>query len=129
MDIGDKILKALSGYLPVEHLRLQEEDGISGFDSLDKVYHTLNPQENTLIIVTTRRVSVDWAQIDEIYNWDWQLYVLHWDRAKGLLFIHNSSNAGFFKNLAQAVAGEVEQIRGPKIFRHIARDLSASVSA
>jgi superfamily II DNA or RNA helicase len=93
------------------------KDGISGFDSLDKVYHTLNPQENTLIIVTTRRVSVDWAQIDEIYNWDWQLYVLHWDRAKGLLFIHNSSNAGFFKNLAQAVAGEVEQIRGPKIFR------------
>lgn len=93
------------------------EEGLSGFDSLDKVYHTLNPQENTLIIVTTRRVSVDWAQIDEIYNWDWQLYVLHWDRAKGLLFIHNSSNAGFFKNLAQAVAGEVEQIRGPKIFR------------
>jgi hypothetical protein len=31
MDIDDKILKALSRYLPVEHLRLQEEDGISGF--------------------------------------------------------------------------------------------------
>ncbi len=78
--------------------------GIAGYDSLDKVYHTLNPQENTLVIVTTRRVSVDWAQIDEIYNWDWQLYVLHWHQARNLLFIHNSSNAGFFKSLAQAVA-------------------------
>ena len=96
-------------------------EGIPAFDSLDKVYHTLNPQENTLIIVTTRRVSVEWAQIDEIHNWDWQLYVLHWDKAKGLLFIHNSSNAGFFKDLAKAVAGDdVEQIRGPKIFRCLA---------
>jgi hypothetical protein len=95
--------------------------GIPAFDSLDKVYHTLNPQENTLVIVTTRRVSVEWAQIDEIHNWDWQLYVLHWDRARGLLFIHNSSNAGFFKDLAKAVAGDnVDQIRGPKIFRCLA---------
>jgi superfamily II DNA or RNA helicase len=94
------------------------KEGIPGYDSLDKVYHTLNPQENTLVVVTTRRVAVDWAQIDEIHNWDWQLYVLHWDRPKGLLFIHNSSNSGFFKSLAQAVAGDdVEQIRGPKVFR------------
>jgi len=97
------------------------KEGIPAFDSLDKVYHTLNPQENTLVIVTTRRVSVEWAQIDEIHNWDWQLYVLHWDRARGLLFIHNSSNAGFFKDLAKAIAGgDVEQIRGPKIFRCLA---------
>jgi superfamily II DNA or RNA helicase len=95
--------------------------GITGYDSLDRVYHTLNPQENTLVIVTTRRVSVDWAQIDEIHNWDWQLYVLHWHSARGLLFIHNSSNSGFFKSLAKAVAGEdVQQINGPKIFRCMA---------
>lgn len=92
--------------------------GITGYDSLDRVYPTTNPQGNTLVVVTTRRVSVDWAQIDEIHNWDWQLYVLHWDKEKSLLFIHNSSNSGFFKKLAQAVAGDdVEQIRGPLIFR------------
>jgi superfamily II DNA or RNA helicase len=92
-------------------------EGIPGYGSLDKVYHTLNPQENTLVVVTTKRVPVEWAQIDEIHNWDWQLYVLHWDQAKGLLFIHNSSNAGFFKRLAEAVAGDVEQVRGAKVFR------------
>jgi superfamily II DNA or RNA helicase len=91
--------------------------GIVGYKALDKVYHTLNPQENTLVVVTTQRLPVDWAHMDEIYNWDWQLYVLHWDKASRLLFIHNSSNAGFFKRLAQAVAGEVEQIKGPKVFR------------
>lgn len=95
--------------------------GIPAYESLDKVYETLNPQERTLVVVTTKRVSIDWAQIDEIHNWDWQLYVLHWNKKKGLLFIHNSSNAGFFKKLAKAVAGEeVEQIKGPEIFRCLA---------
>lgn len=96
------------------------EAGIPGLQSLDKVYHSINPHENTLIIVTTRRVSVEWAQIDEIHNWDWQLYVLHWDHEKKLLYIHNSSNAGFFKKLAEAVAGEVQQLRGPEVFRCLA---------
>ena len=50
-------------------------EGIPGYDSLDKVYYTLNPHEHTLVIVTMRRVPVQWAHIDEIYNWDWQLYV------------------------------------------------------
>lgn len=95
-------------------------DGIQGFKSLDKVYSTLNPQERTLVIVTTRRVPVDWAQIDEIHNWDWQLYILHWNQDQNLLFIHNSSNAGFFKKLAEAVAGEVQQVRGPDVFRCLA---------
>lgn len=88
--------------------------GIPGYKSLEKVYHTLNPQEHTLVIVTARRVSVEWAQIDELHTWDWQLYVLYWDRARELLFIHNSSNSGFFKELAKAVAGDVEQLYGPK---------------
>ena len=39
------------------------EQGIPGFETLDKVYHTLNPQENTLVIVTTRRVSVEWRKL------------------------------------------------------------------
>ena len=95
--------------------------GIIGFKDLDKVYHAINFQEHTLVVVTTQRVSVSWAQIDEIHNWDWQLYVLHWDKGNKLLFVHNSSNAGFFKELAKAVAGDdVEQIRGPKIFRCLA---------
>jgi superfamily II DNA or RNA helicase len=100
---------------------LNFSDGIPGFHALDKVYHTLNPHRNTLVVVTTKRVSVDWAQIDEIHNWDWQLYVLHWSPEKGLLFIHNSSNAGFFKKLAKAVAGEeVARIEGAEVFRCLA---------
>lgn len=94
--------------------------GIKGFSSLERVYHDVNPKENTLIIMTTQRVPVDWAGIDDIYSWDWQLYILHWDKDNQLLFIHNSSNSGFFKELAKAVAGDATLINGPEIFRCLA---------
>ena len=94
--------------------------GITGFDSFDKVYHTLNAHGNTLVVVTAKRVSVEWAQMDEIHNWDWQLYVVHWDQKQNLLFINNSSNSGFFKRLAEAVAGNVTQITGKEVFRSMA---------
>lgn len=95
--------------------------GIKSSGSLDRVYHDVNPREDTLVVLTTRRVPLDWAKIDDIYSWDWQLYVLFWDRGQKLLFIHNSSNAGFFKDFAQAVCGDdIEAVKGPSIFRCLA---------
>ena len=93
------------------------QEGIPGYKLLDREYHALNPHENTLVVVSAKRMPVEWAQIDEIHTWDWQLYVLHWDKDNQLLFIHNSSNAGFFKRLAEAVAGNVVQVRGREVFR------------
>jgi len=96
-------------------------EGIKSSGSLDRVYHDVNTKEDTLVVLTTRRVPLDWAKIDDIYSWDWQLYILYWDRDQKLLFIHNSSNAGFFKALAQAVCGEdIEAVKGPPIFRCLA---------
>lgn len=92
--------------------------GISGAAALDRVYHGVNEEENTLVIVTAERIPVEWAGADDISTWDWQLYILIWDRANQLLFIHNSSNAGMFKRLATAVAGDgVTQLGGPDVFR------------
>lgn len=92
--------------------------GIKGFDTLDRVYHDFNPKENTLVVLTTKKIMVDWAQIEDVYTWAWELYILFWDEEQGLLFIHGSSNSGFYKDLAVAVAGDdVEQIKGPSVFR------------
>lgn len=95
-------------------------EGLAGVDSLERIYHDVNTKENTLVIVTAKRAPVDWARIDDIYSWDWQLYILFWDQARQLLFIHNSSNSGYFKDLAKAVAGDVTPVRGPEIFRCLA---------
>lgn len=92
--------------------------GIPGADTLDRIYHGVNDEENTLVVVTAQRIPVEWAGVDDISTWDWQLYILIWDPVNHLLFIHNSSNAGMFKRLAVAVAGGgVTQIGGPEVFR------------
>jgi superfamily II DNA or RNA helicase len=93
--------------------------GIESSNTLDKLYSDLNPRENTLVVVTAKRVPLEWARMNVIWSWDWQLYVLYWDRDKQLLFINNSSNGGFFEKLAKAVAGEVKLISGPAVFRSL----------
>lgn len=93
------------------------KDGIPALDSLERIHSDVNHQENTLIIVTARKVAIDWLPAEDIFNWDWELYVLHWDSAQGLLFINSSSNVGYYQRLAEAVAGDVELIKGPPVFR------------
>jgi superfamily II DNA or RNA helicase len=92
--------------------------GIKGLQTFQNVYHDINRHNNTLVIITNKKVFIDWAQMDEIYTWAWDLYVLFWDQQQNLLFIHSSSNAGYYLELAKAVCGEdVEQIRGGHVFR------------
>lgn len=95
--------------------------GIGDFASFERVYHDLNPRENTLVVVIARRIPVDWAKMNEIYFLEWQLYILFWDKENQLLFINNSSNSGFFEKLAQSVAGEVQLISGPNVFRCLSK--------
>jgi superfamily II DNA or RNA helicase len=92
--------------------------GIPGIAGCARVHHSLNRETNTLVVVTARRVPIEWAEVDEIYSWDWELYVLIWDPVQKLLFINNSSNSGDLKDLGQAVAGDdAELIRDKPLFR------------
>jgi superfamily II DNA or RNA helicase len=97
------------------------KQGIPGSSSLERIHWDVNHAKKTLVVVTAKRVRLDWADIEEIYNWDWELYVVIWDDTQKLLFINNSSNEGEFKALAKAVAGEdVELINEQPVFRSFA---------
>jgi len=92
--------------------------GIPGIASFERVHWDVNAHKDTLIIVTAQKVPIDWADIRDIYNWDWELLIVFWDRSQNLLFIHSSTNKGEFKKLAEAVAGDgVELIREQIVFR------------
>ena len=91
--------------------------GIYGSESFDRIEHTINIQERTLVIVTGKKIPVDWAQSKDIFNWDWELYILFWDKNQHLLFIHSSDNNSYYEKLAEAVAGKVELVKGDSVFR------------
>jgi superfamily II DNA or RNA helicase len=91
--------------------------GIPGIASFEKVLDDINHEKDTLIIVTARKVPVVWAQIENMFDWVWELYILFWDRERNLLFINTSGNEGQYKRLAETVAGDIELIEGEDVFR------------
>ncbi len=95
--------------------------GIPALNSCEQVHETINHAKHTLVIVTARRVPLAWTDVESLYSWEWELYVVVWSPEQNLLFINTSTNAGEYKALAQAVAGEtVTLIKGQDVFRTFA---------
>jgi hypothetical protein len=79
---------------------------------------TVQPQHRVMLFVTRERESIPWGDIKDIQNIIWDLYLLHWDADKQLLFINSSNNDSLYSELAKAIAGDdVELIRGEPVFR------------
>lgn len=95
------------------------EKGIPGIKSVDRVYHSHNPVQNTLIVVTAKKVPVDWIKLSNVFNWDWELYILFYDSAQKLLFIHSSGNSGYYQSLAEAVSGNPKLISDANVFKSL----------
>ena len=79
--------------------------GLQGVGTLEQLHHDINVERNTLIIVLARKVPLDWARIEGLYDLHWELYVLYWEQGKDLLYIAGSHSGGYCKSLAEAVAG------------------------
>ncbi len=94
--------------------------GLEKTGSFDQIYHDYNAEKNVLVVVTGRKIPVDWAQLKEIYNMEWVLLILYWDQDQNLLFINGSNNEGYYKELAESVAeNNVEQIKDSDVFRSL----------
>ena len=74
--------------------------------SCEQVHIATNEARHTIVIVTARRVGLPWTDAESLFGWEWELYIVFWWREQRLLFINGSSNAGEFKGIAQAVAGD-----------------------
>jgi len=96
-------------------------EGLPARNSCERIYETINHAEHTLVIVTARRVAVAWTNVEDLFSWEWELYVVIWSPEQNLLFINSSTNSGEYKALAKAIAGEnVTLIRGQQVFRTFA---------
>ncbi|HOC43254.1 MAG TPA: DEAD/DEAH box helicase family protein [Thermoanaerobaculales bacterium] len=92
--------------------------GIPNLESCARVHSAINEQEHTLVIVTARKLPLAWSDLENLFNWEWELFVVVWLPELDLLFINSSSNAGEYRSLAHAIAGEnAELIQGENVFR------------
>lgn len=97
------------------------DQGIPGIRFCEQVHSAVNHEKNTLVIVTAKRVPLPWTDVESLFSWEWELYVLIWSPDQKLLFINSSSNAGEYRSLAKAVCGDdVSLIAGQTVFRTFA---------
>lgn len=96
------------------------EAALEVFDPEDIITNPLpiNHVANVMWFVMRSRSPVPWLEGTGIEDVAHALYVLHWDRGRGLLFINHSANEGVNTGLAKAVAGnDVQLIKGEQVFR------------
>lgn len=78
----------------------------------------LNPKHQVLLLVTKEHTPIDWGDVRGICNTVYDLYLLHWDKATKLLFIHSSNKNSAHEGLAKVVCGDdVRLVRGERVFR------------
>lgn len=80
----------------------------------------VNPHQGVAIFVTRAEEQAPWTTAQHAIDVTWDLHMLHWDAATGLLYV-SSSIKGTFDRLAKAVCGEdARRIEGEDVFRSLA---------
>ncbi|WP_028061008.1 DEAD/DEAH box helicase [Candidatus Solirubrobacter pratensis] len=79
---------------------------------------TVNVGERVAWMVVESRSAVRWAHLQSVENVAHHLHVLHWHKARALLYINSSDLESLHQNLAEAVCGEsASRITEDRVFR------------
>lgn len=90
-------------------------------DSLLFTPVAVNERDRVAWFVAEVRTPVQWGEFETVEELAFHLYVLHWDEARGLLFINSSNNDSYHEELAEAVGGEgSRRITGDTVYRAMA---------
>ncbi len=82
---------------------------------------SVHATERVAVFVTREETPVPWGSVRELRDTIWDLYLLHFDPARQLLFINSSNNDTLHQGLARAVGGEGATILGgEQVFRALA---------
>lgn len=92
--------------------------GFRGLTPRDRLYHSLNEHENTLVVLAATEHGVRWSDVETIRQASWELLIAVWDRERHLLYLHGSDISGTYRELAKALCGDdVELLTAPSVYR------------
>ncbi|UGS36766.1 hypothetical protein DSM104329_03176 [Capillimicrobium parvum] len=82
----------------------------------------INEEDHVTWFVVERREPVQWADLDDMVEITYDLFVLYWDRQRQLLYVNSSDKGSTHDDLARAIsAGTAELIKGEAAYRVMAR--------
>ena len=88
--------------------------------SKDTAVHAvwLHNDTNTVYFVTRREPPVGWTRSREICDRLWDLFVIHFDPSRNLLFVNSTDKSSVHVNIAEAIGSDsVQIIKGDNVFR------------
>lgn len=80
--------------------------GIKGYENFDYKFHKINSDKNTLVILLGNKKSVDWGSFNDVYNIEWNVYIVYWEQRNNLLFINSSEKGSHYQDLAKSIIGD-----------------------
>lgn len=80
----------------------------------------LNEASNTLFFVTRTEPFLKWTRARSVRDRTWDLFILHYDAERKLLYLSSSDHDSTFESLARAV-GATKLMFGDVIFRSLGR--------
>ena len=93
-------------------------EGFYNKNEYEWIKHGINIENSILIIVTAKKIPIEWIKYKDYYQLEVELFVIYWNKQTNLLFIHNSENDGYFRPLATAITDKASYlINGDSVFR------------
>lgn len=83
--------------------------------------HSVWLNKSTLFFVTRAEPTLKWTRAKDVRNREWDLFILHYHRERGLLFLSSTDHSTRYRNLADAVGGTAQIVEGDIIFRILGR--------
>lgn len=80
--------------------------GIKGYEDYDNKFFDINSKKQTLVVFLGSKKNVDWGNFKDVYNIEWNVFIVYWQQNTNLLFIHSSEKGSEFKDLAKAIIGD-----------------------
>lgn len=94
------------------------EEGLRGASSYDQLHISVNEQKRMLVAIVGRSSQTEWADLEDIRDWNWEMFVMYWSEEQALLYVHGSGNHGEFQGIAHKVGGDdAELVSGAQLFR------------
>ncbi len=80
--------------------------GIKGYENYDYKFCDINSRAKTLVVFLGSKKNVDWGSFKDVYNIEWDIFIIYWQQSSNSLFIHSSEKGSEFKEMAKAIIGD-----------------------
>jgi superfamily II DNA or RNA helicase len=80
----------------------------------------VNEAERLAVFITRDDEYVRWGDVKQVVNTEWNLYLVHWDEERQMLFINSSKPKDLHDHVAKAIAGpSATRVAGETLFRSL----------